>query len=131
MLLVDDNLFNLETLKQLLQIKFKTVPAVANDGLEALNIVKKRLETCNDGEAPFKLILMDIHMPKLNGYESTSQILEACRVRNCSPPYIVALTAFMSEEVRANARQVGMKEAYLKPMKADRLSQILERLNII
>ncbi|WP_299251462.1 ATP-binding protein [uncultured Lacinutrix sp.] len=99
-LIVDDNKINqLVTRKVLdnLDIKSKAV----DSGAKAIAIVK---------EEEFDCILMDIHMPELDGYETTELIREFNR-----DVAIVALTAATKNEVEVKASMHGMDDYILKP----------------
>ena len=87
-LIVEDNKINQIVTKKILEkLHFKS--HVTESGIEALEIVSK--ET-------FDLILMDINMPGMNGFETTIQI----RQMNIETP-IVALTAFSKLEIEKEA----------------------------
>jgi len=78
---------------------------VANDGLEALNMVR---------EAEYDLILMDIHMPVMDGKESTEEI----RKFNREIP-IIALTAVALKESEKELYTLGFDDIIPKPFKVD------------
>ena len=69
-LLVDDNEFNLITLKEIIRQKFKVECDLAQNGQVAIDMVKNRLGN------QYKLILMDLLMPLKNGYEASLEIRE-------------------------------------------------------
>lgn len=99
-LIVDDNKINqLVTRKVLdhLNIKSKAV----DSGAKAIEIIK---------EEEFDCILMDIHMPELDGYETTKLIREFN-----NEVAIVALTAATKYEVEVKANMHGMDDYVLKP----------------
>ena len=99
-LIVDDNKINqLVTRKVLghLDIKSKAV----DSGAKAIALIK---------EEKFDCILMDIHMPELDGYETTELIREFNR-----DVAIVALTAATKSEVEVKASMHGMDDYILKP----------------
>ncbi len=75
----------------------------AKDGEEALDIFKK-----ND---QIDLILMDINMPKLDGFETTKRIRE---IRKDIP--IIAQTALNMEDAREKSNEVGCNDFILKPI---------------
>ena len=55
----------------------------ASDGLQALNLFKEEYEReCGCANRGFKLILMDINMPVMDGFESTQKILEYLLAKN-------------------------------------------------
>ncbi len=117
-LVVDDNEINREILKALLEdLGYETIEA--SDGDEAVEIVK------NAKLGDFSLILMDIQMPKMNGYEATKAIRSLDSEMKDIP--IVALTANAFKEDRDNAMNSGMNEHLAKPIELDKLVSVLER----
>lgn len=130
-MIVDDNVFNVQTLTILLQMKYKTTAACAMEGGRAVEMVQKSIETCRHDEAPFKLILMDCHMNDMDGFECTYRILEQCRNANVKLPHIVALTAFDAEDMEEKCKVVGMKEFIVKPINASQLQNLLHKTHII
>jgi CheY-like chemotaxis protein len=87
---------------------------LANDGESALRIVDR--ETVD-------LILMDCHMPGLDGFETTRRIRQSAS-RHIP---IVALTAAVFEEDRRAASEAGMDGLIAKPFALDELRNALER----
>lgn len=71
-------------------------------------------------------MLMDIQMPRLNGYEATRQIRKLNRRDSKTLP-IVAMTANAFEEDVRLAMQAGMNANFAKPIDMDRLAEILRR----
>lgn len=109
-LLVDDNLINVMVGKQLLE-KEKLIVTVAHDGLTAVNKVK---------EQDFDIILMDIQMPVMDGYNATIEI----RKFNPTVP-ILALSANVFAEVKDKINGCGMDGFIFKPFTPkDLLTQI-------
>lgn len=98
MLVVDDNVFNVLTLKMVLESQFNIQADKAINGLEAVEAVQKRKEH------PYSLIFMDCNMPIMDGLEATSKILEMFQpsdeYQTNRAPYIVALTAYNTEDTR-------------------------------
>ena len=73
-LIVDDNMFNIIPLEYILEDSFQIKSDKALNGLEAVNIFTRNLNKscCN---VRYKLILMDLNMPIMDGYEATQNIL--------------------------------------------------------
>ncbi len=107
-LLVEDNLMNQEIAVDLLEDAGLVVDVVS-DGLECVKRIKK---TSADR---YDLILMDIQMPIMDGYEATRQIRRIRDKKKSSVP-IVALTANAFEEDRAKALAAGMNGHLAKPI---------------
>jgi len=68
----------------------------------------------------FDLILMDINMPLINGFETTRRIRE----KGITVP-IIALTAFDKEEVTEEAISAGMNDIMVKPFEPSKLFQVI------
>ena len=112
-LIVEDNKINqIVTRKILEKNNFKCT--IVDDGYAAIELlaIKK-----------FDLILMDINMPLINGYETTKII----RNKGNSIP-IVALTAFDIEEIKDKVFQCGMNDIIIKPFESEKLFEILDKL---
>lgn len=111
-LLVEDNELNAEIAMTILKDAHAEVELAA-DGLLAVNKVK---------EAPagyYDVILMDIQMPRMNGYQATRQIRMLAGERANIP--IIAMTANAFEEDRQAALASGMNDYVAKPIAIDKL----------
>jgi signal transduction histidine kinase/ActR/RegA family two-component response regulator len=114
-LVVDDNRINQKITQKILE-KRQFRCSLADDGEQAITLVKKN---------NYDLILMDIHMPKIDGVEAT----KAIRKFNKEVP-IVALTAVELDEMRATIMNSGMNDIILKPYDISQfLTTILRNLN--
>ena len=115
-LLVEDNQLNQEiALSILKEAGFRV--QVADDGDVAVEI----LRTADEGQ--FDLVLMDIQMPKMDGYTATRQIRTlAGGVANIP---IIAMTANAFEEDRKKAIEAGMNGHIAKPIEVDTLLETL------
>jgi signal transduction histidine kinase/CheY-like chemotaxis protein len=114
-LLAEDNPVNALLAKSLLKRNGCHVDAVGN-GAEAI----AALET-----APYDLVLMDVHMPVMGGFEATRAIRAKGGRMGATP--IVALTAAAMEEDRRACKAAGMDDFITKPLDPDMLSSVLER----
>lgn len=83
-LVVEDNPINQRIAVLLLQ-KLGLNAEIANDGPSALDMIQKAQE-----EAPYDIVLMDIQMPKMSGWEAATKIRSLCLPH---PPLIIAVTA--------------------------------------
>src|SRR6185295_6433461 len=72
---------------------------------------------------PYALVLMDWHMPGMDGLEASRIIKRGGRLRNV--PRIVMVTAFGREDVRAQAEEIGIEGYLLKPVNASLLYDTL------
>lgn len=115
-LIVDDVEFNREIVTEVLQDE-KMLVETADDGIVALQKVKDNPPTYYD------IILMDVQMPGMNGYETTRKIRELGSDYEKIP--IIAMTANAFEEDKQNAIKSGMNAHMAKPIKIDDLKNIL------
>lgn len=110
-LIAEDNLVNKRLIANLLD-KFGHTPIVVSSGLEAV-------ESMNSG---VDLVLMDIQMPEMDGYQASSEI------RKQFPEIpIVAMTAHAMAEDKKKCLDVGMNDFLAKPFKADEVRAILSK----
>lgn len=107
-LLVEDNELNREIAKELL-LEEGIIVDCAEDGLEAVDKIK----LSDPGD--YDLILMDIQMPRLDGYEATN-VIRGLQHPQLSKIPIVAMTANAFEEDRKKAYEVGMDGFISKPI---------------
>ncbi|MDR2033017.1 MAG: response regulator [Helicobacteraceae bacterium] len=89
----------------------------AADGVEALNIVKS-------GEHEFDACLIDIEMPKMDGYALASEIRKYSRFKNLP---LVAVTSRTSKTDRMRGVEVGMTEYITKPYSPEYLMNVVKR----
>jgi signal transduction histidine kinase/DNA-binding response OmpR family regulator len=119
LLVVDDNAVNLKVACAMLtKLGYQTETAL--DGLEAVQAV----ERAQDAGRRFGAVLMDVNMPRMNGYQATQQIQA---MLGAGAPPIVALTAAASPEDRARCAAAGMDDYLTKPLHVAALAQALER----
>lgn len=111
-LVVDDHKLNRMVALEMLK-KWGAKVSLAENGLEA---VKACLSET------FDIVLMDLQMPEMDGFEATAKILS--ELGDSAPP-IVAVTASASEQDRVEILGAGMREHVIKPFKKETLIQIL------
>jgi signal transduction histidine kinase/ActR/RegA family two-component response regulator len=111
-LIVDDNLDGAEMLCLLLEAEGYAV-ATAADGLQAVEMAVG---------APPDVILMDIGLPGIDGYEAARRIREAPACRGVR---IVALSGWGDEKAKVRAAQAGMDGHLVKPVDAESLRRAL------
>jgi signal transduction histidine kinase/ligand-binding sensor domain-containing protein/ActR/RegA family two-component response regulator len=116
-LLAEDNLVNQRVAKRMLESLGHRV-VVASNGAEAVEAV---------GRQAFDVILMDVHMPELDGIEATRRIraAEAGLARRIP---IVAVTAGALDEDRTACFEAGMDAFVPKPVRAATLAEVLAGL---
>ena len=114
-LVVEDNLVNQQVIKELLSL-FNCQIALANNGQEAIDKVQKD---------NFKLILMDIQMPVMDGITATQAIQELGGVYASLP--IVALTAHNLPGDKDKSIAAGMQDHITKPIEINELKRVLNK----
>jgi CheY-like chemotaxis protein len=118
-LVAEDNAVNAMVIESFLSSLGLSM-TLANDGRQAVEAATRGAT----GEK-FSLILMDLHMPVMDGYEAAEQIRawEATHKQPRRP--IVALTADAFEEDRKRCQAVGMDDFLTKPISMDALKAAL------
>ena len=119
-LLAEDNELNMEIAEFMLQNEGAVVTKTWN-GQEAVEIFEKS----RPGE--FDVILMDIMMPVMNGYEATKMIRSLDREDAKEVP-IIAMTANAFTEDRIRAKEAGMDEHVAKPVDVELLKKVIHKL---
>lgn len=119
-LLAEDNDLNMEIAEFMLQNVGAEVTKAWN-GQEAVELFRKS----KPGE--FDVILMDIMMPVMNGYEATKKIRSLDREDAKVVP-IIAMTANAFTEDRLRAREAGMDEHIAKPVDGKLLIKVIHKL---
>ncbi|WP_455198305.1 ATP-binding protein [Kaarinaea lacus] len=112
-LLVEDDKISRFAVKTLLEGKGHTV-ICAENGKEALEILAHQT---------VDVILMDIHMPELNGIESTKRI----KLKKLSTAPIIGMTASVMQTERESYFEAGMDALLEKPLKLEQLIELIKR----
>jgi signal transduction histidine kinase/CheY-like chemotaxis protein/ligand-binding sensor domain-containing protein len=111
-LIAEDNPVNQKLIERVL-FKLGYTVVLTQHGLEALNAISNK---------HYDLVLMDIQMPEMDGYEATRNI----RKLDIQQPYIIAMTANALSEDRDICLSHGMDNYISKPMKLEALTDILK-----
>ena len=120
LLVVEDNELNLEIASTLLK--------EAGFGVDTAENGKIAVEKVEAASADrYDLILMDIQMPEMDGYEATRRIRALPDAKKAALP-IVAMTANAFEDDRKNALHAGMNGHIAKPLDIQKLFQVLSEL---
>jgi CheY-like chemotaxis protein len=113
-LIAEDNEVNQLVLRRMIEKKGHLVDYVVN-GIEAVEAVKR---------SAYDIVFMDVHMPRLNGFEATKAIKELMRPEAC--PYIVAVTANAVRGDMDKCLKAGMDAYVSKPIKSESIMQVME-----
>ncbi len=116
-LLAEDNAVNRRLAACLLEKRGHSV-ALANNGTEAIEAVRQRA---------FDVILMDIQMPDMDGFQATAAIRAAERELGATHTWIIALTAHAMSGDRERCLAHGMDDYLSKPIRSADLDHALER----
>jgi CheY-like chemotaxis protein len=113
-LIVEDNTINQHiVIKYLNKLNITNID-IANNGIEAINLVSNNNK--------YNIILMDIHMPVLNGYDTTKQL----RNLFITIP-IIAMTASIFDEDINKCINIGMNDHLSKPFNLEDLENIINK----
>jgi len=113
-LIVEDNKINQQVISELLKLSGITV-SIANHGEEALDLLEQQT---------FDAILMDVHMPIMDGLTATQYIRKKPQYQTLP---IIALTAGVTEDEREIAIKSGMTDFIGKPINPEKLISTLTR----
>lgn len=114
-LLVEDNLVNQEVATGFLE-KFGCQVFIASNGQEALELTM---------QSDFDLILMDCHMPVMDGFLATARI-RAQQANTSDRVPIIGITADVQKNIQKRCREAGMDDYLSKPFTKSQLQHVLE-----
>jgi two-component system cell cycle response regulator DivK len=114
-LVIDDDLMNLDMISQRLELRgYYVVGAV--DGIQGLELANAE---------PPDLILMDVNLPEMDGWEATRRLKTEWKTRHIP---VIALTAHAMASDRSKALEAGCDEYESKPVDFERLVAKMEML---
>jgi signal transduction histidine kinase/CheY-like chemotaxis protein len=116
-LISEDNPVNVMLMKKLFS-KWKIVPTIAENGERAVEIVQY---------GNFDIILMDLQMPVMNGFDASMEIRKMTDPAKSNIP-IIALTASALFDIRDQVTNAGMNDYVAKPFKPDELMEKIQNL---
>ncbi len=115
-LVAEDNLINQKLINKLLMNRgYQTL--VVEDGLKAVEALHNK---------SFDLVLMDIQMPIMDGYQATSYIRNVERLTGDHIP-IIAVTAFAMDSDRQKCYELGMDDFLAKPFNKMDFYNVIEK----
>ena len=115
-LIVDDSKMDRTIMQKALEPTGVTIIEATN-GVEALNVIKS-------GEHSFDAILIDIEMPRMDGYTLAGEIRKYSKYRNLP---LIAVTSRTSKTDRLRGVEVGMTEYITKPYSAEYLENVVRK----
>ena len=115
-LLAEDNIVNQKVATRILQ-RLGYRADVAANGFEVIQALERQ---------PYDVVLMDIHMPELDGLEATRRIRESALTLH--QPYIIAMTADVVHGYREICIAAGMNDYVSKPVRLEELVAALGRV---
>ena len=123
-LLAEDNQINALLARKMLEKSGWQVVHVEN-GRDAVETMSRAI----DGRIsiPFDLVLMDIHMPEMDGIEATREIRKLLEAAEQKAPPIVALTANAMPEERQQYLEAGLDDYLAKPFEREDLDALLAK----
>ena len=98
--------------------KWGITPTIAENGERAIEMVQY---------GNFDIILMDLQMPVLNGFDAAVEIQENARSKKANTP-IIALTASALFDIKERVFSSGMNDYVSKPFKPDELREKMQNL---
>jgi signal transduction histidine kinase/CheY-like chemotaxis protein len=117
-LIAEDNPVNRKVLQRLIERHGHAVE-LALDGREALRLLEER---------DFDLVLMDVQMPEMDGFEATREIRRRERETG-DHQMVVAMTAHAMRGDRERCLEAGMDDYLSKPIAVQELKQLLDRIS--
>lgn len=114
-LVVDDNRDAADSLEVMLRMAGNEV-RIAYDGVEAVRVAQ---------EFQPSVVLLDLGMPRMNGYDAARAIRRACLAPE---PALIAVTGWGLEEDRRRSKDAGFDHHLVKPVSAERLNGLLASL---
>jgi len=126
-LVAEDNEINALLAVSMLEKEGHDVVHVEN-GLEAIDMLTSSMASDN-AVAPFDMILMDVHMPEMDGMQATHEIREFLAATDSKSRHlpIIALTANAMAEDRDRCLNAGMDDYLAKPIDKDELFELMAK----
>jgi CheY-like chemotaxis protein len=119
-LIVEDNRINQKVASNMLSVL--GIPSdIANDGIEALNILKSNPKK-------YSFVLMDCQMPQMDGFETTQNIRLGNAGAAVQNIHIIALTANAIKGDKEKCIASGMNDYLVKPLELDNLKKALNKI---
>jgi signal transduction histidine kinase/CheY-like chemotaxis protein len=118
-LVVEDNAMNQMVIKMITKKWLNTTVEFANNGEEGVNQLK---------DNPYDIVLMDLQMPVMDGYEATIAIRKGEAGENNKNIPIIAVTADVMESTKERVMEIGMNKYLSKPVSKEVLFESIKSL---
>jgi CheY-like chemotaxis protein len=118
-LIAEDVIYNQNLLDNMLRTLGYNNIFVASDGQETI----EKLDEAYENDNPFELLLLDIRMPKMDGYD----VIEHVNFKKYPLPKIIAVTASVLQEDRDKCRNLGVEYFITKPINLNKLKNVILR----
>lgn len=118
-LAAEDNTMNVFLLKKLCS-KWNIEPVMVENGVQVVKAMESGL---------FDVVLMDIHMPEMDGYEASREIRKITDAHKSGIP-IIALTASVSHNLEEKIKEAGMNDYIRKPFHSNELFRKLKQYHV-
>ncbi|WP_158242811.1 PAS domain-containing protein [Siphonobacter sp. BAB-5405] len=115
-LIVDDNVSNRLILERMLALE-NIASSQAQDGTEALQLAARQ---------DFDVIIMDYHMPSLNGLDTLIQLRQ--RGHNVRQPFVIMYTSSDDEQLERSSAELQVAQRLIKPVRMEHLFRVLSAL---
>ncbi|MDX1326604.1 MAG: response regulator [Arenibacter sp.] len=118
-LIVDDNEKNRQILRRMLEIKGIEVVEAAS-GQEALSLIQR--------DSEFDVVIMDYHMPEMNGVETIKKIKGIAPTFPDRHPFIVLYSSSDNNQLQESCAELNIENRIIKPIRMKQLYQMLSNL---
>ncbi|KRW99404.1 CheY-like superfamily [Pseudocohnilembus persalinus] len=137
-LLVDDDLFNINSIQMILKTRYNIFCDTAYNGLEAFELVESKQDKdniCKNGcDSHYKLIIMDIDMPIMDGIQSAKKIYDFYKKNNQMQnyPQIISHTAYdLDNNLQELHKQKVFKQSLSKPIALIELDNLINNQDFL
>lgn len=118
-------------MKLLIKANYDIDIETASDGQIAVEMYKKGLrKRCGCDFKTFRLIIMDLDLPRMNGKEASSLIFKmasaAKKTNKAEMTHIVVMTSFLTKQLSEELISLGIKKIYSKPLQLKQINEIME-----
>jgi len=129
-LLVDDNILNIKITKTILEA-YKYRVSVVKNGENSVVFYTGSLHPEMPSSERIDLILMDLYMPVMDGFEATTQIRNFEKEQHQPPVTIIGMIGQETKETKDRCKLVGMNDFLEKPLRTPLLKEIIQKYTLM